>query len=91
MPKRIEAATDIATIGNWDPAQARHDLRRAKLAQYQDTPRADAQDGRLLYIVTDGDIAFPTQIFLDESLHAEVLAVASNPTTSSSLSLRPGD
>ncbi len=50
MPIRVEVGTDIATIGVWDPAHERHDLKSAKYADYDAALRLEAQSGRLLYI-----------------------------------------
>jgi len=77
MRKRVEVGTDIAMIGVWDPAHERHDLKKAKYADYEASLRSEAQSGRLFYINTGGDCGYPVDIIIDEATDAEVLSVYS--------------
>lgn len=77
MHKRIEIGTDIATIGVWDPARERHDLKTAKYAVYESDLRSEAEAGRLFFVNTGADGGFLTDIYVDEQPDSDCLSLYS--------------
>lgn len=77
MLKRIDIGTDIAIIGVWDPARERHDLRTAKLADFEAGLQTEAQDARLFYINTGADGSYLTDIYIEEEPDPERLTAYS--------------
>lgn len=77
MVKRIEIGTDIATIGVWDPARERHDLKTAKYAEYEAALRSEAEAGRLFLVYTGTDGGCLTDIYVDEQPDPDCLILYS--------------
>lgn len=74
---RIELGTDIATIGVWDPARERHDLKTAKYADYQSALQSEAENGCLFFVNTGADGGYLTDIYLDEQPDLDRLSLYS--------------
>lgn len=66
MRKRINIGTDIATIGFWDPSCERPDLSAAKYAAYQAGLEAEANAGRLFFILTGADGSYPADVYTNQ-------------------------
>lgn len=64
MRKRIDAGTDIATIGVWDPTHERHDLKKAEFSRKN--LEADAREGRLFFVNVLSDGNYEIDIYVDE-------------------------
>ena len=77
MPQRIDIGTDIATIGVWDPAHERHDLKTVKFADFEAGLQSEAHDGRLFFINTGADGGYLTDIYIDEEPDSKQLSVYS--------------
>lgn len=77
MPKRIDIGTDIATIGVWDPAHERHDLKTVKFAAFEAGLQSEARNARLFFINTGADGGYLTDFYVNEEPDAELLAVYS--------------
>jgi len=67
---RINAGTDIAMIGIWDPTRDAHDLAGAAST---DELRRRAADAQLFLIDTGGDGEFPTEVIVDQDVPETLL------------------
>jgi hypothetical protein len=67
---RINAGTDIATIGIWDPTRDGHDL--AGVASTEEL-RKRAANAELFFIDTGGDGGFPTEVIVDQDVPETLL------------------
>ncbi len=66
MRKRIEAGTDIAMIGVWDPAHERPDLKTARSADFEAGLETEARAGRLFYVQLWSDGSYDIDLYVDE-------------------------
>ena len=76
-PTRVPAATEIATIGIWDPAYERHDLENVDVDERLAALRSEARAGRLFFIDTFSDGEYAVDVYVDEVPDADLLALCS--------------
>lgn len=74
MPKRIDISTDIAIIGVWDPTHERYDLISANPYDFKSELQMEALEARLFFIDTFADGNYPTDIYINEIPHRDILA-----------------
>jgi hypothetical protein len=74
MKARIDAGSDIATIGAWDAQRDATPLTAAEQKHFPETLEADAAKGHLFLVRTGGDGGGPIDLYVDEAIPGEVRA-----------------